>query len=214
MYLYLKTPLHNHSKYLPHLVEHCSGHSALDVVDFFEFSYGLDGISTPEYTRFEYDKRISREQAVEKVFTPLTKKAYVYESKVLQEELESISYDQRIYEFIVQKYLDKAISLNAQGDASREQVQEYHNKRYHLENTIVLNNDFQPIYQGGNYQLMPKKRQLKILFDEVDFEGDEYFLLLYQNYSAGAYRELYFIFWTLCFYSAYHLRWKEARYYY
>ena len=39
MRIYVKTPLVNKSKMIPHLVEHCIGHSVLDMKDFFEFSY-------------------------------------------------------------------------------------------------------------------------------------------------------------------------------
>lgn len=214
MYLYLKTPLHNHSKYIPHLVEHCSGYSALDVVDFFEFSYGLDGVSTPEYTRFEYDKRISYEKALEKLFTPLQKSAFLYESKILQEELGESSYDQRIYESVIQHYINSAISLNRTEKVSREEVERYHTIRYSSKNVIAVNQDFEVLYQGFQPQKKDDADQLKLTTDEFVFEDDAYFLLLYKNYSAKEYWELYFMFWLLCFYSTFVMRRKEGAYYY
>lgn len=214
MYLYLKTPLHNHSKYLPHLVEHCSGHSALAAVDFFEFSYGLDGISTPEYTRFEYDKRISYEKALEKLFIPLQNSVFLYESKILQEELGGSSYDQRIYEAVIQQYINSAISLNRTENVSREEVKKYHTTRYLSKNVIAVNQDFQVIYQGFQSQKKDDTDQLQFITDEFVFEDDTYFLLLYKNYSAKEYWELYFMFWLLCFYSTFVMRRKEGAYYY
>lgn len=214
MYIYLKTPLQSHSKYLPHLVEHCSGHSALDAVDFFEFSYGLDGVSTPEYTRFEYDKRVPYEKALEKLFTSLQKSAFLYETQILQEELGDPSYDQRIYEAVVRQYINPAISLNGIEKPSREEVEKYHAMRYKPENVIVASEKFQVFYHGFKPQNTFDQVQLQIISDTFDFEDDAYFLLLYKNHSAKEYWELYFIFWMLCFCSTFVMRRQEGNYYF
>lgn len=89
MKLYLSTPLSNFSKYLPHLVEHCVWHSVLDPNHYFDFSYGLDGVVTPEYTCFEYDKWVSYEEAIDMIVAPLDKEAFIYETAVLKQELEN-----------------------------------------------------------------------------------------------------------------------------
>jgi hypothetical protein len=98
MRIYIKTPLFQNLKAVPHMVEHCVGHTALPLTDFFEYDYGADGVITAEYTMFEYDERVPYQNAIEKLTSPLQQESFIYEKKVLQEEITSPSYEQRIYE--------------------------------------------------------------------------------------------------------------------
>ncbi|MDR0650395.1 MAG: hypothetical protein LBG59_03110 [Candidatus Peribacteria bacterium] len=146
MRIYIKTPLFNNSKAVPHMVEHCTGHT-LSLADFFEHSYGIDGIISAEYTMFEYDDRVSYSDVMEKLLHPLQKKAFLYEKKVLQEEIGNTSYSQGIYEYLVKKIIHPTIALNTAKSLHRDDVLSYHQKRYQPEQMLVVNDDYEILYQ-------------------------------------------------------------------
>ncbi|MDR0369364.1 MAG: hypothetical protein LBH96_02240 [Candidatus Peribacteria bacterium] len=213
MRIYVKTPLFQNSKAIPHMVEHCVGHNMLSLSDFFEYSYGVDGIISPEYTVFEYDEWVDYQVAMQQLMTPLTKKAFDYEKKVLDAELSDPSYDQRIYERLVQLLINPQICLNSCEGLSWKKTTEYHQKWYHTNNMIVVNNDYQILYQGGN---IPKKQHhtTELISLPFTFEEDEYLLLQAKNRNENIYWEQYFLFRIISFYVSYQMRWHQQEYYY
>lgn len=214
MQLYLKTPLVDNSKYVPHLTEHCSWHAALEISDFFEFSYGLDGISTPEYTKFEYDQRIDYKQAIAKITTPIKKSDFIYETKILQKELADTSYDQRIYESVIKQFIESKISLNLTKNSTREEVEQYHKSRYTPNNIIAIDNNFNILYKGFSPNKKSDTQKIEKNISHFCFEDDEYQILLYKNYNTETYWELYFIFRICCFFCVYLMRWHKWEYFY
>ena len=62
----------------------------------------------------------------------------MYEKEIIQQELEDLSYGQRIYEYVVKKYLDSDISMNQYDEVSRKDVKNYHEKYYNPKNMIVV----------------------------------------------------------------------------
>ncbi len=132
---------------IPHLVEHCIWHSVLNLDDFFEFSYWMDGVINTDYSYFEFDKRINYEDAIEKLTKQITKESFLYEKDIIKHELEDVSYDQRIYEYVVRKYVDSDFFMNKYEKVSCEDVEEYHNKYYQSENMIIVDDEFKILKQ-------------------------------------------------------------------
>jgi predicted Zn-dependent peptidase len=107
----------------------------------------LDGVINTDYTYFEFDKRINYEAAIEKLTKTITKKSFLYEKNIIKQELEDVNYDQRIYEYVVKKYLDSAFSMNKYEKVTWEEVENYHNKHYQSENMIVVDDEFKILKQ-------------------------------------------------------------------
>ena len=74
MRIYIRTPLVNKSKMIPHTVEHCAGNVCWNVSDFFDFSRWLDWEISIDYTCFIPDKWVKYEDVLEKIFQPIEKK--------------------------------------------------------------------------------------------------------------------------------------------
>lgn len=214
MRIYIKTPLINKSKMIPHLVEHCIGHSMLDMEDFFEFSYWLDGVINTDYTYFEFDRWINYEDAVAKLTKEITKESFLYEKDIIKQELEDVSYDQRIYEYVVRKYLDSDFSMNKYAKVSWEDIENYHKKYYQCENMIIVDDEFKILKQWFNIGKNEDNVAQKISKYSLNFEDDKYLAFIWKKTDWTWYWELYFFFRMLCFYWAYSQRWQKGVYYY
>ena len=214
MRIYIKTPLVNKSKMIPHLVEHWIGHSVLDMEDFFEFSYWLDGVINTDYTYLEYDKWINYEDAVKKITKKITKESFLYEKDIIKQELEDVSYDQRIYECVVRKYLDSDFSMNKYAKASWEDVENYHEKYYQSENMIIVDDEFKILKQWFNIEKNGDNTAQKISKYSLNFEDDKYLVFIWKKTNWAWYWEIYFFFRIMCFYWAYSQRRQKGEYYY
>ena len=216
MRIYLRTPLINNSKMVPHLVEHCTWHPAKNLDKYFELSYWLDAVTCIDYTYFEFDKRVYYENAIKKLTNKITKESFSYEKEIIQQELEDLSYDQRIYEYVVKKYLNSDFSMNQYDEVSREDVKNYHEKYYNPENMIVINdtNNYKVIQAwfkaGKNNKNLINKMSKK----SFNFENDKYLLYIWKFTDWTWYWEMYFFFRMICFFSAYIQRWQKWEYYY
>jgi hypothetical protein len=51
-----------------------------------------------DYTYFEFDKWINYEDAIKRLTEEINKESFLYEKKIIKQELEDVNYDQRIYE--------------------------------------------------------------------------------------------------------------------
>jgi predicted Zn-dependent peptidase len=107
----------------------------------------LDGVINTDYTYFEFDRRINHEDAVKKITKEITKESFLYEKDIIKQELEDISYDQRIYEYVVKKYLDSDFSMNEYAKVSWEDIENYHKKYYQSENMIIVDDEFKILKQ-------------------------------------------------------------------
>lgn len=216
MRIYLRTPLINNSKMVPHLVEHCTWHSALNLDDYFDLSYWADGLINTDYTYFEFDKRVDYENAIKKLTNKITKESFSYEKEIIKQELEDISYGQRIYEYVVKKYLNSDFSMNQYDEVSREDVKNYHEKYYTPENMIVINdtNNYEVIQAWFKAEKNNKNLIKKISKKSFNFENDKYLLYIWKFTNWTWYWEMYFFFRMICFFSAYIQRWQKWEYYY
>lgn len=199
---------------IPHLVEHCIGHSVLDMEDFFEFSYWLDGVTNTDYTYFEFDKWINYEDAVAKLTKKITKESFLYEKDIIKQELEDVSYDQRIYEYIVRKYLDSDFSMNKYAKVSWEDIENYHYKYYTPENMIAVDDGFKILKQWFKIEKNEDNVTQKISKYSLNFEDDKYLAFIWEKTDWTWYWEIYFFFRIMCFYLAYSQRWQKGEYYY
>jgi len=214
MRIYIRTPLVNKSKMIPHLVEHCIWHSVLNLDDFFEFLYWLDGVINTDYSYFEFDKRINYEDAIEKLTKQITKESFLYEKDIIKQELEDVSYDQRIYEYVVRKYLDSDFCMNKYEKVSWEDVEEYHNKYYQSENMIIVDDEFKILKQWFKIDKNNDNTAQKISKYSLNFEDDKYLVFIWKKTDWTWYWEMYFFFRIMCFYWAYSQRWQKGEYYY
>ena len=80
----------------------------------------MDGVINTDYTYFEFDKWIKYNDAIKKLTKEITKESFSYEKKIIKQELEDISYDQRIFEYVVKKYLDSDFFMNKYQRALRK----------------------------------------------------------------------------------------------
>ena len=201
---------------IPHLVEHCTWHSTLNLNDYFDLSYWSDGVINTDYTYFEFDKRIDYKYAIEKLSQPIKKESFLYEKKMIKQELEDVSYDQRIYECVVKKYLDSDFSMNKFEEVSREDVKNYHEKYYTPENMIVVEdtNNYKIIQSWFKAEKNNKNLVQKISKKSFKFEYDKYLLYIWKFTDWTWYWEMYFFFRMICFFSAYIQRWQKWEYYY
>lgn len=214
MRIYLRTPLVNKSKMVPHLAEHCTWHSVLNLEDYFDFSYWMDGVINTDYTYFEFDKWIKYNDAIKKLTKEITKESFLYEKKIIKQELEDISYDQRIFEYVVKKYLDSDFFMNKYQTASRKDVKDYHEKYYVPENMIAVDDEFNILKQWFKTKNWCKDYDKKIVKNKLNFESDKYLVYLWKKADWTWYWEMYFFFWMLCFFWAYSQRWQKWEYYY
>ena len=216
MRIYLKTPLINKSKIIPHLVEHCAWHPAKNSDKYFKLSYWLDAVTCIDYTYFEFDNRVDYKEAIKSLISPITEKSFLYEKEIIQQELEDLSYGQRIYEYVVKKYLDSDFSMNQYEKASRKNVKDYHEKYYTPDNIIVVEdtNNYKIIQAWFKAEKNNKNLTNKISKKAFNFENDKYLLYIWKFTDWTWYWEMYFFFRMICFFSAYIQRWQKWEYYY
>ena len=216
MRIYIKTPLINNSKSIPHFVEHCAWRPAHDLNKYFELSYWLDAVTCVDYTYFEFDNRVDYKEAIKSLTSPITKKSFLYEKEIIQQELEDLSYGQRIYEYVVKKYLNSDFSMNQYEEVSREDVKNYHEKYYTSENMIVVEdtNNYKVVQAWFKTEKNNKNLTNKISKKSFKFEDDKYLLYIWKFTDWTWYWEMYFFFRIICFFSAYIQRWQKWEYYY
>lgn len=61
MRIYIRTPLVNKSKMIPHTVEHCAWNIVWEISDFFDFQWWLSWWVSTDFTYFEFDKWVKYE---------------------------------------------------------------------------------------------------------------------------------------------------------
>lgn len=214
MRIYIKTPLVNKSKMIPHLVEHCTWHSFLSLNDFFDFSYWMDWVITTDYTYFEFDKWINYEDVIKKLTKEIDKKSFLYEKKIIKQELEDVNYNQRIYEWVVRNFIDSNFSVNNFEKVSLEEIKSYHEKYYTSENMIVVDEpDYKILKQWFEVGKINDGNQI-IKKSPFIFEDDKYLVYIWKKTDWTWYWEMYFFFRMLCFIWAYTERWHNWEYYY
>ena len=214
MRIYIRTPLVNKSKMIPHTVEHCAGNVCWNVSDFFDFSRWLDWEISIDYTCFIPDKWVKYEDVLEKIFQPIEKKKVNYEHKVLKEELSEPSYAQKLSEKILKKFVDPEISTNHYKSISWEEAKEYHEKYYKLENVIVVDEekDYKVIFKWFSPE-KKKCRNLEKRKEKFRYKGNKYILYFFKSYNAEEYRKMFFCYELIDSYLYFMNRLNKQQYY-
>ena len=203
MRIYVRTPLVNKSKMIPHLVEHCIWHSVLNAEDFFDFSYWCDWVITTDYTYFEFDKWINYEDVMKKLNKKIRKESFFYEKKIIKQELDNVNYDQKIYEWVVRNIIDSNLSINNFEDVSREDVKDYHEKYYTPENIIVVDEPSYNILKQW-FKVSKLRDQHQIIKKyPYTFEDDKYLVYIWKKTDWAWYWEMYFLFRMFCLHRHY-----------
>lgn len=198
MRIYIRTPLVNKSKMIPHTVEHCVATGDCNKSDFFNYWRGLQWEVETDYTRFEFDEWIKYENMLQILFQPIEKNTLVYEHKVLKEELSEPSYIQKIYENVIKKFIDPDLTTNHYKSVSLDEAKDYHKKYYKLENLIVVDDekDYKIVYKWFN----PKEKKNK-KFEKKEwkfkYEGNKYFVYILNHCDWNNYRIWFFSYWLL-----------------
>lgn len=200
---------------IPHLVEHCTWHSVLNMNDFFDLSYWADGVITTDYTYFEFDRWVDHGKAIERLTKEIKKDSFLYEKKIIKQELEDVNYDQRIYEWVVRKFIDSGISLNNFEKVSRGEIKSYHEKYYTIENMIVVDeSDYKILEQWFKVDKLISTQQQIIKKYPFIFEDDKYLVYIWKKTDWTWYWGMYFFFRMLCFFWAHLQRRQNWEYHY
>lgn len=214
MRAYIKTPLVNNSKIIPHAVEHCVWHTNFSIQKSYDLLYWVEWVITPDYTYYEFDNRVNKNQIISYLTSPINKESLEYEIPIFKEEIDDTNYDQRIYEYVIKKYIDPDISLNTYEDIKRKDINDYHKKYYTPDNIIIVDeNNFEIVYEWFKAN---KKKCLntKVTKSKLDFEWDKYLLYVWKSCDSDSYWEMYFFFWIICFFCFIDQRHKNQTYYY
>ncbi len=201
MRIYIRTPLVNKSKIIPHTVEHCAGNIVWEIPDFFDFQWWISWWVSTDFTYFEFDKWVKYEDMMKYLFQPIKKKSVDYEHKVLKEELWDSEYSQKLYEKILKKFIDPEISTNQYKSVSWEDVKKYHKKYYKPENVIVVDEekDYKVIFKWFN----PEKKKYKKLEkrkEKFRFKNNKYIAYILKQYNGEDYRKMFFSYRLLNYY--------------
>lgn len=215
MRIYIKTPLVNKSKIIPHAVEHCAGFFNKKIEDFFDFSQGLDGEIFTDYTCFEFDRWVKYEDMMKYLFQPIKENSVIYENMILKEELWDPEYAQRIYEKVLKSFLDPKYDINHYKSITLEEVKDYHEKYYKRENAIVVDNenDYKIIFEWFE----PEEKQCKELEkrkENFKFRDNKYIVYILNHYNGENYRKAFFCYRMLDYYLYLINRFTNQKYYY
>lgn len=214
MRIYIRTPLVNKSKIIPHTVEHCAGFFNGKIDDFFDFSQGLDWEISSDFTCFEFDKWVKYEDMMEHLFQPIERKTVTYEHKVLEEELWDPWYAQKVYEKVLKRFLDPEYNINHYKSITWKEVKDYHEKYYNRKNAIVVDEkDYKIIFKW----FKPKEKEYKKSEqrkEKLKFKDNKYIVYILNNYNGENYRKMFFWYRLLDYYLYLINRLTNQKYYY
>jgi len=152
MYLYIKTPLSGQSKYIPHLVEHCSilpenG----NIQDFFAFEYCFSADTYSTYTMMEFPERYC-DTILRLLQTPLKPWKVPQEKKVLRQELQEVNFTQELLEKIFCVLYQTRFNLNHTARVRFSDVYEYHTTYYTPSNWILCDEKYRICSNSYQFQ--------------------------------------------------------------
>ena len=201
MRIYIRTPLVNKSKMIPHMVEHCAGNIVWDMSDFFDFQRGISWEISSDTTCFEFDRWVKYDDMLKYLFQPIEKKSVTYERKILREELWDPEFVQEVYEKALRKFVDPDYNINHYKSITWEEVKDYHEKYYKRENLIVVNEekDYKVIFEW----FKPKENKYKKLEkrkEKFRFKGNKYITYILTHYNGEHYRKMFFSYRILEYY--------------
>ena len=140
MKLYIKTPFLKNNKFIPHLLEHCALQSR-DPSEYLKYSISTNASTRTGFTYFERED-IPAQEFFDYLRMPLKEEIFNQELLAIGRELEKPSFWQRVYEKILNQISSKKIITNKIQKVSFTQLQDYHNKRYQEEYTLLIEKDW------------------------------------------------------------------------
>ena len=159
MKLYIKTPFVNNNKFIPHLLEHCALQSR-DPWEYLKYSISTNASTSTGFSCFERED-IPAQEFFDYLRMPLKEEIFNQELLAIGRELEKPSFWQKVYEKILNQISSKKIITNKIQKVSLTQLQDYHNKRYQEENTLLINKDWKIDKNWGMWKQI-KHQQLDI----------------------------------------------------
>ena len=140
MKLYIKTPFVNNNKFIPHLLEHCALQSR-NLAEYLKYSISTNASTRTGFTCFERED-IPAQEFFDYLRMPLKEEIFNQELLAISRELEKPSFWQRVYEKTLNQISSKKIITNKIQKVSLTQLQDYHNKRYQEEYTLLIDKDW------------------------------------------------------------------------
>ena len=159
MKLYIKTPFVNNNKFIPHLLEHCALQSR-DPWEYLKYSISTNASTSTGFSCFERED-IPAQEFFDYLRMPLKEEIFNQELLAISRELEKPSFWQRVYEKILNQISSKKIITNKTQKVLVIQLQDYHNKRYQEEYTLLIDKDWKIDKNWGIWKQI-KHQQLDI----------------------------------------------------
>lgn len=159
MKLYIKTPFVDNNKFIPHLLEHCALQSR-DPSEYLKYSISTNASTRTGFTCFERED-IPAQDFFAYLRMPLKEEIFNQELLAISRELEKPSFWQRVYEKILNQISSKKIITNKTQKVLLIQLQDYHNKRYQEEYTLLIDKDWKIDKNWGIWKQI-KHQQLDI----------------------------------------------------
>ena len=159
MKLYIKTPFVDNNKFIPHLLEHCALQSR-NLAEYLKYSISTNASTRTGFTCFERED-IPAQEFFDYLRMPLIEEIFNQELLAISRELEKPSFWQRVYEKILNQISSEKIIINKIQKVSLTQLQDYHNKRYQQEHTLLIDKDWKIDKNWGIWKHI-KHQQLDI----------------------------------------------------
>lgn len=159
MKLYIQTPFVNNNKFIPHLLEHCALQSR-DPSEYLKYSISTNASTRTGFTCFERED-IPAQEFFDYLRMPLKEEIFNQELLAISKELENPSLWQRVYEKTLNQISSKKIITNKIQKVSFTKLQDYHNKRYQEEYTLLIDKDWKIDKNWGMWKHI-KHQQLDI----------------------------------------------------
>lgn len=159
MKLYIKTPFVNNNKFIPHLLEHCALQSR-DPSEYLKYSISTNASTRTGFSCFERED-IPAQEFFAYLRMPLKEGIFNQELLAISRELEKPSFWQRVYEKTLNQISSEKIITNKIQKVSFTQLQDYHNKRYQEEYTLLIDKDWKIDKNWGIWKHI-KHQQLDI----------------------------------------------------
>lgn len=154
MKLYIKTPFVKDNKFIPHIVEHCVNYQP-DFAEFLKYHQETEAWTSTGYSWFERDD-IAIEEFFSELKKPIVPAVFEREMKAISKELKSPPYGKKVYEKILSGIAGRKIRTNKIQEIWLETVQNYHQKYYVAENSILVDRDNRIIRSRGKAKSLTK----------------------------------------------------------
>jgi hypothetical protein len=141
-HIYIYTPLHQLSTYIPHLIEHTVLWGIANGKEYFK-SLKYTAENYTYYTCFTINVADEQEfsEFCDCITQPLSKKVIKYEREVLKQELHYPQYTQRLIDRIWKKLFWKNFQYSRVSKSTYSAINKYHSNYYQIDNMIVAERD-------------------------------------------------------------------------